>query len=130
VTGLRVLLVEDDALNQELVRVILGRSADPVLAGAELVMAGSLTQARAILAADVIDVVLLDMQLPDGSGLDLAAEIRRDGNRASRVMIALSGAKEQHEAAMTAGCVAALAKPYGADELRRQIVAHLERVNA
>jgi CheY-like chemotaxis protein len=127
VTGLRVLLVEDDALNQELVRVILGRSADPVLAGAELAVAGSLAQARAILAADVIDVVLLDMKLPDGSGLDLAGEIWPDGNRASRVVIALSGAKEQYEAAMTAGCAAVLGKPYSADELCRQIVAHLPR---
>lgn len=125
--GLRVLLVEDDALNQELVRVILGRSADPVLGGADLVVAGSLAQARAILAADVIDVVLLDMRLPDGSGLDLADEFWRDGNQASRVVIALSGAKEQHQAAMAAGCAAVLVKPYSADELCRQIVAHVSR---
>ncbi len=126
-TGLRVLLVEDDALNQELVRVILGRSADPVLAGAELAVAGSLAQARAVLAADAIDVVLLDLHLPDGSGLDLVAEIWRDGDRASCVVIALSGAKEQYEAAMAAGCAAVLGKPYRADELCRQIVAHLPR---
>jgi len=32
-TGPRILLVEDDDLNQALVRAILGRSADPVLRG-------------------------------------------------------------------------------------------------
>ncbi len=126
--GLRILLVEDDDLNQALVRAILARSADPVLRGAQVVAAGSLAQARGTLAADVIDVVLLDMRLPDGSGLDLAAELQRRGDRASPVVIALSGAAaEQRDAALAAGCVAVLGKPYGPAELSSLLAAHLSQ---
>ena len=124
--GLRVLLVEDDELNQALVRAILARSASPVLRGAQLVTAGSLAQARAALAAGAIDVVLLDMRLPDGSGLDLAAELQRRGDQVPPAVIALSGAAaEQREAALAAGCVAVLGKPYSSGELDSLLVAHL-----
>ena len=77
----RVLLVEDDELNQALVRAILARSDNPVLRGAQVVTAGNLAQARAALAAGAIDIVLLDMGLPDGSGLDLAAELQRHSDQ-------------------------------------------------
>src|SRR5579862_2177564 len=126
-TGLRVLLVEDDELNQQLVRAILARSANPVLCGAQLATAGSLAQARAALAAGAIDIVLLDMGLPDGSGLDLAAELQQHrSDQASPAVIALSGAAVEHrEAALAAGCVAVLGKPYGAAELADLLMAHL-----
>jgi CheY-like chemotaxis protein len=126
VTGLRVLLVEDDELNQALVRAILARSASPVLRGAQLATAGSLAQARAALAAGAIDIVLLDMRLPDGSGLDLAAELQRHSDRVPPAVIALSGAAaEQREAALAAGCVAVLGKPYSSAELASLLEAHV-----
>ena len=125
-TGVRVLLVEDDELNRALVRAILARSASPVLRGAQLATAGSLAQARAALTAGAIDIVLLDMGLPDGNGLDLAAELQGRGDQASPAVIALSGAAAEHrEAALAAGCVAVLGKPYGAAELASLLVAHL-----
>ena len=124
-TGLRVLLVEDDELNQALVRAILARSSNPVLSGAQLATAGSLAQARAALAAGAIDIVLLDMGLPDGSGLDLAAELQGRRDQVSPAVIALSGAAaEKREAALAAGCVAVLGKPYGPAELASLLMAH------
>ena len=71
----RILLVEDDDLNQRLVR-----SGDPVLRSACLVQAASLAEARAALATSAVDVVLLDLNLPDGHGLSLAAEVQRTGS--------------------------------------------------
>jgi len=123
---LRILLVEDDELNQALVRAILARSANPALCGAQVVTAGNLAQARAALAAGAFDIVLLDMRLPDGSGLDLAAELQRHSDQVSPAVIALSGAAaEQRDAALAAGCVAVLGKPYGPTELGSVLVAHL-----
>lgn len=124
--GMRILVVEDDELNQALVRAILAASADPVLRGAQLVAARSMTQARAALVAGAIDVVLLDMWLPDGSGLDLAAELQRRDDRASPAVIAVTGAAaEQRAAALAAGCVAVLGKPYSAAELSGTLLAQL-----
>jgi CheY-like chemotaxis protein len=66
------------------------------------------------------------MRLPDGSGLDLAAEPQRRGDRASPTVIALSGAAaEQRDAALAAGRVTVLGKPYAPAELSSLLAAHL-----
>jgi two-component system, OmpR family, response regulator len=120
-TGIRVLLVEDDELNQALIPAVLARSEDPLLRGAQVVAAGSLAEARAVLAGGGVDVVLLDAGLPDGSGLSLARELRDLGGE-QPVVIAVTGAPQQHRAeAEVAGCVAVLGKPYRAAELRELI---------
>ncbi len=71
----RVLHVEDDA---DLVEVLRGL----VAAEAEVVGAGSLAEARERLAAERFDLVVLDVGLPDGSGVSLIPElVREDGTR-------------------------------------------------
>ena len=123
--GARILLVEDDDLNRELVRTVLARSADPVLRGACVVQAGSLAEARAALALGAVDVVLLDMNLPDGNGLSLAAEVRRTAER-HPALVALTGAPgDQGDAALAAGCSAVLGKPYEAGQLCALVAAAL-----
>ena len=120
----RILLVEDDDLNQQLVRRVLARSGDPVLRSACLVQAASLAEARAALASSAVDVVLLDMNLPDGNGLSLAAEVQRTGS--GPAMVALTGAgPEQGDAALAAGCTAVLGKPYKAAQLCALVCAAL-----
>ena len=66
----RVLLVEDDAL--------IRMSAADILAeaGMEVAEAGSGRQALAVLDGGVVDVCMVDIGLPDMSGLDLAHRIR------------------------------------------------------
>jgi two-component system KDP operon response regulator KdpE len=71
---LNVLLVEDEFLNRSLVRAILSRSQDHRLRTAAMVEASTLLAARQALAESAPDVILLDVRLPDGSGLDLARE--------------------------------------------------------
>ncbi len=122
--GPRILLVEDDDLNQRLVRAVLARSADPVIRSARLTGAASLAEARAALASESFDAVLLDLHLPDGNGLSLAAEIRRAG--AAPAVVAISGAAAEHEAAaLAAGCAGMLGKPYEAAQLRALLAAVL-----
>ncbi len=115
--GIRVLLVEDDELNQELVRAVLARSGDPVLREAQVVVAGTLAAARAVLAGGGVDVVLLDMGLPDGSGLVLARELGQRGAGRPVVIAVTGGPQENGAAAREAGCAAVLGKPYRAAEL-------------
>ena len=113
----RILLVEDDDLNRRLVRTVLARSGDPVLRSACLVQAASLAEARAALATSAVDVVLLNMSLPDGNGLSLATEVQRTGSGGPAI-VALTGAgPEQGDAALAAGCTAVLGKPYKAAQL-------------
>ena len=123
--GAEILLVEDDDLNQALVPAILARSDQPYLRDAHVTVAGTLAQARAVLAERHVDLVLLDMRLPDGSGLPLATELR-DQPGQSVAVIALTGAPAEHgDDALAAGCVAVLGKPYSLGELREVVAAHL-----
>ena len=123
--GAEILLVEDDDLNQALVPAILARSREPMLRDAQVTVAGTLERARAVLAERHIDLVLLDMRLPDGSGLPLATELRERAGKPIAV-IALTGAPAEHsDDAFAAGCVAVLGKPYSMSELREVIAAHL-----
>src|SRR6266566_2103524 len=127
VPGAEILLVEDDDLNQALVPAILGRSDQAHLRDAHVTVAGTLARAREVLAERRIDLVLLDMRLPDGSGLPLAAELR-DQPGSSVAVIAITGAPAEHsDGALAAGCVAVLGKPYSLAELREVVAAHLHR---
>jgi len=129
VTVPRVLLVEDNDLNRALVRAILTRAADPDLRRAELIEAHNLTQARAVLSRETVDVVLLDVQLPDGSGLELVDEIAVGNGHPRPAVIAVTGGvlPEQRAAAMAAGCDAIIDKPFVAADLVGAITTHLRR---
>lgn len=127
--GVRILHVDDDELNRALVRTALARSADPLLRTARLIEAADLARARAVLAEGPVDVVLLDMRLPDGSGLALATEMQRADAAAPPILVALTGGVEpdQRGAALAAGCTAVLTKPYPVASLCDLLVAHLRR---
>jgi two-component system response regulator DevR len=100
VPAIRVLVVDDSTLVREGLRSVFATQArNPrieVVAEAGSV-AGALTEARRAKP----DVVLLDIRLPDGSGLDACAEIRR-ALPATRVLILTSSASDEliHQAVM------------------------------
>ena len=72
---IRILLVEDEVLNRALVRATLTRADDARLREADLVEAPTIADARQALNGGRFDVLLLDVRLPDGDGLELAASI-------------------------------------------------------
>ncbi len=65
-----ILLIDDDAILKETFGALMGRL------GHGLTWAGSLAEGREALAQGRFDVVLLDLRLPDGYGLDLLPELR------------------------------------------------------
>jgi two-component system KDP operon response regulator KdpE len=119
----RILLVEDNELNRALVRAIMTRASDPTLRNAHLVEAHNLTQARAVLSHEQVDAVLLDIQLPDGSGLALLDDLAGRDDVPRPAVIAVTGGvlPEQRAAAMAAGCDAIVEKPFVAAELMRAL---------
>jgi len=68
---MRVLVVEDDSEIRALVRSSLS------VEGFTVQTAVSISEARAILNHTQPDVVLLDLGLPDGDGIDLVKSIRK-----------------------------------------------------
>jgi two-component system, OmpR family, KDP operon response regulator KdpE len=110
---LRILVVEDEAMNRTLMRAVLTRASDPRIRLATLLEAESLQQARDHLAEGTVDILLLDVRLPDGSGLDLARElIAADQERPRIVILSASVLPAERAAAIEVGCDAFLGKPY------------------
>jgi signal transduction histidine kinase len=69
-----ILLVDDDPQDRRLVKVILGKSPSPGQYGVET--AGTLSDAARCLTNGAYDIVLLDLNLPDSSGIDTVQRAR------------------------------------------------------
>lgn len=123
-----ILHVEDEAPNRALLRAVFARCPDGSISGATLREAGDLAEARRIVAAEVVDVVLLDVRLPDGNGLQLARELSVGSSpRPDVVVMSASVLPAERDAALAAGAGHFLPKPYVPAELTRLIGALLER---
>jgi CheY-like chemotaxis protein len=125
---LEVLLVEDDPTNRLLFRAVLERSRDRRLAAARVTEAPTLAVARQRLDETPTNVVVLDVRLPDGDGLDLARELAaRPGAQRPRVLImSASVLPAERNEALAAGCDAFLGKPFRTGELE-DVLATLAR---
>lgn len=72
---MKLLVVEDDPIIQEGLRIALGQE------GCEILAAENVSRAKEYLAANRdIDLCLLDILLPDGTGFDVCAAIRQQGS--------------------------------------------------
>jgi two-component system KDP operon response regulator KdpE len=118
-TPLRILLVEDQPVNRSLVHAILNRSEEVHIQQAQLTDAEDLAGARDAVKSGDFDLILLDVQLPDGSGLSLLDDLADRPDRRRPAVIALTGGAmpHQYDAAIQAGCDAILNKPFLAREL-------------
>lgn len=72
---MRILVVEDDPVLSNGLKVGLG------LSGATVDTVATCADANAALATSTFDAVVLDLMLPDGSGLDVLAGIRKTGDK-------------------------------------------------
>jgi two-component system KDP operon response regulator KdpE len=125
VVAKRILHVEDEELNRRLLRAILDRAADPRLRATIVDEAPDLLTARSMLAAHVPDVVLLDVRLPDGNGLDFLRELRTEHVSPRVVVMSASVLPAERAEAVRAGCDAFVGKPYTAIELTTMLDAVL-----
>jgi DNA-binding response OmpR family regulator len=112
---MKLLLVEDDAP--------LGRSLLQALRdqGHATVWLRELAEARAHLAADTFDLLLLDIVLPDGSGLDLLRELRARSVGVPIMMLTARDAVTDRVAGLDGGADDYLAKPFAVEELLSRV---------
>jgi CheY-like chemotaxis protein len=113
-----ILHVEDEAPNRALLRAVVTRASEATLRDATLIDAPDLATAREVLANGPVDLVLLDVRLPDGNGLDLARAIR-DGAppRPPIIVMSASVLPAEQQAALDTGARHFLSKPYRPAEL-------------
>ncbi|WP_066262403.1 response regulator [Hydrogenophaga flava] len=120
----RVLLVEDDRVLRSSLREALS------IEGHDVRTAASLADARAQLQhappSEPIDLVLLDLGLPDGDGQTLLAELRRGGGTPV-IVISAREAEGQKIRLLDDGADDYLVKPFGIGELLARMRVALRR---
>lgn len=106
-----ILIVEDEASLRTSMRIALVR------AGHEIETAAGCAAARQLLDGDIFDLVVADLRLPDGDGLDLLAWIEQRGLDLATVVVSAYGSIETAVEAMRLGAHDFLQKPFAAEEL-------------
>ncbi|MBL8134752.1 MAG: response regulator transcription factor [Anaerolineae bacterium] len=117
----RIMIVEDDETTAEMLTEILQTS------GYQLVIVDSGQHALSTLESEDTDLVLLDMNLPDMSGLEVVRQVR---TASLTPLIALSGLTREGDkvAALEMGADDYVDKPFSPEELIARINALLRRV--
>lgn len=112
-TGLRLLLVEDDPVNQIVARSFLEFTA------AEIVVADNGREAIEALAQGRFDLVFMDLQMPEMDGIEASREIRRNPAHANLPIVALTASvmAGDRERLIAAGMNDYIAKPVQAAAL-------------
>ena len=112
--GPLVLLIEDDPAMRRFLRAALGTH------NFRLVEAGTMREGLAQAAGRNPDVILLDLGLPDGDGLDATRQLR-EWTPTPIIVISARGQEHDKIAALDAGADDYLTKPFSVGELLARI---------
>ncbi len=127
-SGLRVLLAEDNAINQAVAVAMLQRE------GHTVVVAGDGRQALEELARRPFDLVLMDVQMPEMDGFEATAALRAlegpSGRRTPVIALTAHAMKGDRERCLAAGMDGYVSKPIQPAELAREIAAARPRAAA
>jgi two-component system cell cycle response regulator DivK len=118
----KILIVEDNDLNLKLFRDLLGANGYETCETKEGIEAISLTRTM------MPDLIIMDIQLPEISGLDVTRKIKADAQIKHIPVIAVTAfaMKDDEEKIMAAGCEAYLSKPIAIDDFLATIKRFLE----
>ncbi|MHA7811124.1 MAG: sigma-54-dependent transcriptional regulator [Marinobacter adhaerens] len=113
--GPRILLVEDDAS----LSLLLAEELE--LDGYQVVRAGSVHEGCEHAVSNAPDLVVSDLRLPDGDGLEILKSLQAQGQSLPFVIITAFGTVDQAVEALKAGADDFLTKPLSTDHLRLKI---------
>ena len=115
--SLHVLLVEDHEDTRNVIHQLITRW------GHTVTTAGTVAQACGAIALESFDLLLSDITLPDGSGLEVVAALRERSN-VPAVAMSGHGMESDLSRARSAGFTENIVKPVGTDVLR-ELLAHV-----
>ena len=113
-----ILIVEDD--------IALGDGVRLALQHPEAVLCRTLAQARAAMEGQAFDLAVLDVNLPDGSGLELLRQIRRS-SALPIVLLTANDMETDIVAGLESGADDYITKPFSLAVLRARVNAQLRR---
>jgi two-component system, OmpR family, phosphate regulon response regulator OmpR len=120
-TTYQILLVDDDLRLRALLETFLKRD------GFDVLVAGNARQMEKRLAEHHVDLMVLDLMLPDRSGLDICRDLRGAGNRLPVLMLTAKGDDIDRVLGLEIGADDYLPKPCNPRELVARIRAIMRR---
>lgn len=111
----RILVIEDDPLIAMTLKMSLP------FQGFEVELCENIRDAHQHLTANKFDIILLDVNLPDGSGLDLCEQLRGTGTRTPILVLTARLDEESAVRGIEAGADDYVRKPFGMKELTARI---------
>jgi two-component system cell cycle response regulator DivK len=119
----KVLIVEDNPVNLRLAQFLLEKR------GFQVKKAGSGAECLAEMAADLPDIVLMDIQLPGEDGLAVTRKIRSNARTAGVVIVALTAhaMSGDRERILAAGCDGYIPKPVDPQGLPAEVTRYLQQ---
>jgi DNA-binding NtrC family response regulator len=115
----RVLLVDDEPSLRQVIEVALRRDYS-------VSTAADFAAANAQVEASTFDLVLTDLQLPDGDGITLLRRVKEVSPETSVIVLTAHGSTDTAVAAMRCGAHDYITKPFDLDELRIRIEQAIE----
>ncbi|HEY7922364.1 MAG TPA: sigma-54 dependent transcriptional regulator [Vicinamibacteria bacterium] len=116
-----ILIVDDEQSMREMLAILLKKE------GLDVRSAGSRSEAAETLRRGPVDLVLTDVKLPDGDGLEILRHVKSGSPETAVVVMTAYGTSEMAVAARKLGAEAYILKPFDVDELRivvRDALAH------
>lgn len=120
---MRILVIEDDAMLLDGLKVGLG------LHGFTVDAVASCGDARAALATAEFDAIVLDLMLPDGSGLDILRELRKRQNATPVLLLTAKDTVADRIGGLDSGADDYLGKPFDLDEVAARLRAISRRAS-
>ena len=117
----RLLMIDDDARLAAMVRDYLGAS------GYEVEVAGDVASGLATVKSNPADLLILDLMLPDGDGLDVCRRLRSEGLTMPILMLTAKGDPIERVIGLEIGADDYLPKPFEPRELLARVRALLRR---
>ena len=116
-----IFLLEDDET--------MGRGIAMALTGTDtsVTCRSTLAQARETLAEEQFDLLILDVNLPDGSGLDLLRQVRTNGDATPVILLTANDLELDEVTGLEAGADDYITKPFSLAVLRARVNAQLRR---
>lgn len=116
-----ILLLEDDAALGQGIRFALEND------GIQVELCTTLAQAQSILPGRDFDLLILDVNLPDGSGLDLLRDVRRRHSRVPAILLTANDLETDIVVGLESGADDYITKPFSLAVLRARVNAQLRR---
>ena len=119
-TGYVLLVEEDEKINAANRRALLR-------AGYDVLVAGTLGEARLLLTRHSIELILMEIILPDGDGIAFCGEIRARGKDAHVLFLTSRSGQKDRLHALTMGGDDYITKPHDIEELLARVRAAMRR---